>query len=222
MFSCRRAGSQEAPEPGRTFFWSCTRLPRPQAARGRPRDEGMSAVRSPDRHRRRLHEVSAGRTEGARNSISLVQPPHHAEPEMTTPPCAFAHRLFPDFLLRRPEARGWPAGPCSTTYLPAEDCVVLQTAGARPSPFGGEGRPRRKPQSPICLTASRDPQQAQARSDLHRVRFLRYAPADAATRDTRRTDCVHDADISSVPTPRTYEKPQDSNDPRWAHRRRAR
>jgi len=40
VFSCRRAGSQEAPEPGRTFFWSCTRLPRPQAARGRPRDRG--------------------------------------------------------------------------------------------------------------------------------------------------------------------------------------
>ena len=57
----------------------------------------MSAVRSPGRHRRRLHEVSAGRTEGAHNSISLVQPPHRAVPETDTPPCAFAHRLFPAF-----------------------------------------------------------------------------------------------------------------------------
>lgn len=62
----------------------------------------MPAVGSPDRHRRRLHEVSAGRTEGARNSISLVQPPYHAEPEITTRTCAFAHRLFPGLPHRRP------------------------------------------------------------------------------------------------------------------------
>ena len=145
MFSCRRAGSQEAPEPGRTFFWSCTRLPLPQAARGRPRDEGMSAVRSPDRHRRRLHEVSAGRTEGARNSISLVQPPYHAEPEMTTRTCAFAHRLFPE--LRHRCRRQWPTS--SRTQRLASTTVAPHASASRfrGGPAMGDFPPRT--QSPL-------------------------------------------------------------------------
>ena len=167
----------------------------------------MSAVRFPDRHRRRLHEVSAGRTEGARNSISLVQPPYRAEPEMTTRACAIAHRLFPGLLHRRREAPGRPAGPWSTTYLSCEDCAFLQRTALRPPPFAGEVRLGGRTQSPIRLPASRDPQPAPVRCDPHRVRFLRYVPADAATRDTRRTDCAHDADISSAPTLCTYEKP---------------
>ena len=63
----------------------------------------MSAVRSPGRHRRRPHEVSAGRTEGARNSASLVQAALQAVPETAGPPCAFAHRLFLPFRRRDPE-----------------------------------------------------------------------------------------------------------------------
>ena len=67
-------------------------------------------------------ELSGGQQQRvalARNSISLVQPPHQAVPETVTPPCAFAHRLFPGLLLRCPAPPAPPVSlPPATTQGP--------------------------------------------------------------------------------------------------------
>ena len=185
--------------------------------------QGIPAVRCPDRHRRRLHEVSAGRTEGARNSISLVQPPHHAEPEMTSPPCAFAHRLFPDLRRRRSKHPVGPSAPGRRRTCPPRTALSSRRLGRDRRPVEVRDVPvaNRSPRS-AYLTVGRGPTSAPATGDLHRVRFPRWAPDDAAARVTRRTDGVHGADIRSAPTPRTSRKSQNSNVSRWDPRRRPR
>ena len=127
--------------------------------------QGIPAVRCPDRHRRRLHEVSAGRTEGARNSISLVQPPHHAEPEMTSPPCAFAHRLFPGLLLRRSKHSVGPSTPDRGRTCPPRTALPSRRLGCDRRPVEVRDVPvaNRSPRS-AYLTVGRGPQPALARA----------------------------------------------------------
>ena len=125
----------------------------------------MSAVRFPDRHRCRLHEVSAGRTEGARNSISLVQPPHHAEPEMTSPPCAFAHRLFPGLRRRRSKHPVGPSTPGRRRTCPPRTALSSRRLRRDRRPLGEQGIlvAHRSPRS-VCLTVGGGPQPALARA----------------------------------------------------------
>ena len=87
---------------------------------------------------------------------------------MTTPPCAFAHRLFPGLRRRRPEAPGPPTGSCGDR--PTRACRPRTASSSRR--LGRDRRPvevkdvpvaHRSPRS-ACLTVGGGPQPALARA----------------------------------------------------------